>query len=1043
MPRPKKNEKKSDFIARCIPIVLAEGTTDNPSQAAAICYSLWDKYKNAHSEALEWFKRLILNKDVEVEEIDTLSLLKMRRLLIKWWKKERKGEDIKNWSLEDIWNLNKRIVLELAKRGIKVEHEEIDKEFVPTEGKNEDLKPPRHGTDEDPENRIYLDEVLEELGSFKLRKPFVYLVGSLANHGFSDNDIDILIRKKRPSDPAEDLPIKFRIVRMLPKKFWNRVQFLYDDDVNGPFTDFIPLFDLKAEVQKPFKKERMNLFERLPEQLRISVMQRVIRSKAKRDADASKKEDKVKLFRFFLPPKPTLPVGPEERQTIEALADIVSDKLPVFVDKKFDGARHVIHKDGDKVVIYSEDGDINTDRFPETIKEILKLKGESFILDAEVETWKNGKHMPRESTVAYINSKSHPDEPGIVFNIFDILYLDGKDLHAESILVRQNELEKLGIKQSTNRKPDVRKKLNLVPKIKVSTRKSLISTVERLRKLPGSEGVVVKTLDSKYPLHGRDFGGWYKFHNNAIMNAIVLDRIETKTKGTYNYLYGVTSNKKIPQKYMKEVDGKEYLVVGKTFSTNQRFNEGDIIEIEFETANVIKDPKEDTYRLTLWAPRLLGGSEGGPDSLSTVMSKAKRQRILTLKEQVGSKTTVVEKLSSVYQDWPENDKAKDFAFHMHFRGKSVHGDLRFEFNDHLEGWTLDLQVQGEITEDVDTLKEARKFANDPSNFKMNNEPGMRNVKLLTQKKAKQPKIWLKVEGVVEPGQIGATKEHEGVFLMMDEGKFWFGARKTDFYEYFLKGKRGFIDGRWVVRKLARPKGFKKAGEEDFIWLTWKPKSQIPYVLTSRAKREKWVPPFGHSALPKKIKDQIPSKYKYWTKKSEKERLKTRDELLKNLDELNLKLESLFQETKEEVTFKLKKQIFRGPIIVRLGPSRERWMLEVRKSKNNVRRVILDSDPVGASSVSATVKTVKTDKFFDFEGEAKPGTHYNSTKDTPSFVRIEDEGKATIFEDSSDFIKIKLKGKKLKGTFIIVRDEPGSNLWTFKRAKEGPETDGQR
>ena len=41
MPTPEKGESKKDFISRCIPIVLDEGTTTDESQAAAICYSKW------------------------------------------------------------------------------------------------------------------------------------------------------------------------------------------------------------------------------------------------------------------------------------------------------------------------------------------------------------------------------------------------------------------------------------------------------------------------------------------------------------------------------------------------------------------------------------------------------------------------------------------------------------------------------------------------------------------------------------------------------------------------------------------------------------------------------------------------------------------------------------------------------------------------------------------------------------------------------------------------------------------------------------------
>ena len=45
MPRPGKNEKRKDFIKRCIPIVLEDGTAKDSDQAVAICNSIWRERK--------------------------------------------------------------------------------------------------------------------------------------------------------------------------------------------------------------------------------------------------------------------------------------------------------------------------------------------------------------------------------------------------------------------------------------------------------------------------------------------------------------------------------------------------------------------------------------------------------------------------------------------------------------------------------------------------------------------------------------------------------------------------------------------------------------------------------------------------------------------------------------------------------------------------------------------------------------------------------------------------------------------------------------
>ena len=43
MPQPEPTEKKEDFIKRCIPIVLDEGTAKTPDQAVAICNAIYIK----------------------------------------------------------------------------------------------------------------------------------------------------------------------------------------------------------------------------------------------------------------------------------------------------------------------------------------------------------------------------------------------------------------------------------------------------------------------------------------------------------------------------------------------------------------------------------------------------------------------------------------------------------------------------------------------------------------------------------------------------------------------------------------------------------------------------------------------------------------------------------------------------------------------------------------------------------------------------------------------------------------------------------------
>lgn len=75
MPIPTQGETKEDFIARCIPMVINEGTTDDPSQAAAICYSKWEnKDKLTETEPVMIFNKLQLDNNMKKLPIHELLI---------------------------------------------------------------------------------------------------------------------------------------------------------------------------------------------------------------------------------------------------------------------------------------------------------------------------------------------------------------------------------------------------------------------------------------------------------------------------------------------------------------------------------------------------------------------------------------------------------------------------------------------------------------------------------------------------------------------------------------------------------------------------------------------------------------------------------------------------------------------------------------------------------------------------------------------------------------------------------------------------------
>ena len=130
-------------------------------------------------------------------------------------------------------------------------------------------------------------------------------------------------------------------------------------------------------------------------------------------------------------------------------------------------------------------------------------------------------------------------------------------------------------------------------------------------------------------------------------------------------------------------------------------------------------------------------------------------------------------------DLPREKKPYRFVLQEHIRGKSSHLDLRLEVNSHLIGFTLD--DPGRV--------------GDPLRFKNDAEYSSAH-KVLCQIKSRQPKDWLKVEGEIEPGKVGATKELPAKFKILDSGTYEMGAQKPYLLEVFLKGST--YKGRFIV-----------------------------------------------------------------------------------------------------------------------------------------------------------------------------------------------------------------------------------------------------
>lgn len=233
---------------------------------------------------------------------------------------------------------------------------------------------------------------------------------------------------------------------------------------------------------------------------------------------------------------------PNPEKVIEKLKE-------VDVQYKYDGFRVQIHKDGEKVSMFSRNLENMTHMFPELIEGAKKqVKAKTAILDTEALAYnpESEEFLPFQETTKrrrkYKIEEMAKKLPLKAF-AFDILYKNGKSLIDEKLSTRMNILKETIGEDGT-----------LIP-----TKNQTVSDVKTLTILledaisKGLEGVVVKRLDSPYEAGGRNFN-WVKLKRHSAgelkdtIDCVILGYIFGRGKrtafGAGALLVGVYDDKK-------------------------------------------------------------------------------------------------------------------------------------------------------------------------------------------------------------------------------------------------------------------------------------------------------------------------------------------------------------------------------------------------------------------------------------------------------------------------------------------------------------------
>jgi len=197
----------------------------------------------------------------------------------------------------------------------------------------------------------------------------------------------------------------------------------------------------------------------------------------------------------------------------------------VGVQPKYDGFRVQIHKDGDRVSIFSRNLENMTEMFPELVAAARGLEAGSVILDGEAIAY----NAASEEYLRFQETMGRRRKQGIeqfalraplrAF-VFDVMFRDGSDLTSLPYEKRLDVVNELVHGSET-----------LVPAPLTKTDSAQVLTRELLDYIgSGLEGVVAKRLDSPYQAGARNFN-WVKLKRNT--SGQLNDTIDVVLLGYY------------------------------------------------------------------------------------------------------------------------------------------------------------------------------------------------------------------------------------------------------------------------------------------------------------------------------------------------------------------------------------------------------------------------------------------------------------------------------------------------------------------------------
>ncbi len=299
-----------------------------------------------------------------------------------------------------------------------------------------------------------INQVIDELKSFKLKDPFIYL---------SKSGSIIINSTKEEFNSSSILKVAvYKALRMMPRNMWGSFKFLSSEEDKIIDQSICELGCSRVDNLNKSSKPFMNLHGEVLKQAQLSF-----------------ELNKIELNKFFLPIYQEQYIAKDAKLIS---SDFVNKDFPLYVRKHISGTECQIHKNTTEVIIYSQNGNIINDKFAQVLKDISELKTSNIILSAVIE------RQDKET----------------VCHIYDILYCE-KDTHELNFSFRKEMLDLLGVKKTSFEPVFDGCSLNKTPYIICKKKEELEKAIERISKIKNYSGVVINT-DSKFSLKSQELG---------------------------------------------------------------------------------------------------------------------------------------------------------------------------------------------------------------------------------------------------------------------------------------------------------------------------------------------------------------------------------------------------------------------------------------------------------------------------------------------------------------------------------------------------------